>query len=93
MCKGKKVLKSPCLSPEEIQQRKGLGSVRVQGDAGARRLGPECWSKSKFSLSQRGEGHHQLYILVHFSWWPSQQWVEKTGGRETNMRQAVPRLV
>lgn len=55
MCKGKKVLKSPCLSPEEIQRRKGLGSLRVQGDAGARRLGPECWSKSKFSLSQSRE--------------------------------------
>ena len=40
----------PAWGPEQIQWRKGLGSAGVQGEDGARRLGPECWSKSKFSL-------------------------------------------
>lgn len=40
----------PARGPKEIRWTKGLGSVGVQGEAGAGRLGPECWSKSKLSL-------------------------------------------
>ena len=76
MCKGKEVLKSP-RGPRETPRGKGIGSVGFQGEAGAGMLGPDCWSKSRFSLisnrCSQSRGVTQLYILVHFSWRHCQQ--------------------
>lgn len=97
MCKGKEVLKSP-RGPRETPHAKGLGSVGFQGEAGAGMLGPDCWSKCRFSLTSnrcsqsRGVTQSALYFgTLLLAALPTTGLRRLVAGRSA--WQAVPRLV